>query len=201
VLHARQTPPASCGRRRGLSCLELSFDMAEFYRPRRELQKAAPRNFDAFFASKKRQSNFLRCRAAQARPAFAMRGFSRAIPLLQCRNQAAVTKGVHAMTKSIFVKCRPSFELGRVVSTQGALKATTDAQRLHYLGRHSIGDWGVVCPEDAAANDAAVQDESRILSAYPIDPGRPCKGFGDNCLWIITESDRSVTTFLLPSEY
>jgi len=27
------------------------------------------------------------------------------------------------------------------------------------------------------------------------------KGFGDNTLWIITEADRSVTTFLLRSEY
>jgi hypothetical protein len=25
--------------------------------------------------------------------------------------------------------------------------------------------------------------------------------FGDNTLWIITEGDRSVTTFLLPDEY
>jgi hypothetical protein len=105
------------------------------------------------------------------------------------------------MTQSSFVKCRPSFELGSLVATPGALEATTDAQRLHYLGRHSIGDWGVVCPEDAATNDAAVKGGSRILSAYPIDPAKPCKGFGDNCLWIITESDRSVTTFLLPSEY
>jgi hypothetical protein len=39
------------------------------------------------------------------------------------------------------------------------------------------------------------------LSAYPIDPGKSCEGFGGNCLWIITEADRSVTTFLLPHEY
>ena len=36
---------------------------------------------------------------------------------------------------------------------------------------------------------------------HPIDPAKPCKGFGDNTLWIITEGDRSVTTFLLPDEY
>jgi hypothetical protein len=36
---------------------------------------------------------------------------------------------------------------------------------------------------------------------YPIDPAKPCEGFGDNTLWIITEGDRSVTTFLLPDEY
>src|SRR5271156_2915721 len=27
----------------------------------------------------------------------------------------------------------------------------------------------------------------RILSVYPIGPAQPCKGFGDNTLWIITE--------------
>jgi hypothetical protein len=37
--------------------------------------------------------------------------------------------------------------------------------------------------------------------AYAIDPSKPCEGFGDNTLWIITEADRSVTTFLFPSEY
>ena len=105
------------------------------------------------------------------------------------------------MTKSIFVPCRPDFDLGQIVATPGALEATTDEQRLHYLGRHSIGDWGRVCPEDWQANDDAVKDGDRILSAYPIDPAKPCEGFGENTLWIITEADRSVTTFLLPDEY
>jgi hypothetical protein len=69
------------------------------------------------------------------------------------------------------------------------------------LERHQRGDWGTVCDDDKAANDAALKDGDHLLSAYPIDPATPCKGFGDNCLWIITEADRSVTTFLLPSEY
>jgi hypothetical protein len=105
------------------------------------------------------------------------------------------------MTKSIVVMCAASFPLGQIVATPGALEATTDAQRIDYLNRHANGDWGVVCREDAATNAAAVKDGNRIISAYPIDPAKPCKGFGDNCLWIITESDRSVTTFLLPDEY
>ena len=41
----------------------------------------------------------------------------------------------------------------------------------------------------------------RVLSAYAIYESKPAKGYGDNCLWIITERDRSVTTFLLPDEY
>jgi len=93
------------------------------------------------------------------------------------------------------------FELGTVLATPGALAATTHEQRLECLGRHISGDWGVVCAEDRKANFEALFCDLRILSAYPIDPTRPSRGFGENTLWIITEADRSVTTFLLPSEY
>jgi hypothetical protein len=40
----------------------------------------------------KKTTKFLRCCAAKGRPAFAIRGFSRAIPPVLCRNQAAETK-------------------------------------------------------------------------------------------------------------
>ena len=93
------------------------------------------------------------------------------------------------------------FALGQIVATPGAIEATTHEQRLACLARHVTGDWGVVCAEDRQSNEDAVRDGARILSAYPLDPALPCKGYGDNTLWIITEADRSVTTFLLPSEY
>jgi hypothetical protein len=102
---------------------------------------------------------------------------------------------------TIFVPCRPDFKLGQVVATPGALEATTEARRLDCLARHAIGDWGCVCGDDWQSNDDAVKNGDRILSAYPIDVRQPCEGFGENTLWIITEADRSVTTFLLPSEY
>lgn len=69
------------------------------------------------------------------------------------------------------------------------------------LARHVRGDWGCVDPDDAEANRFAVARDARILSAYPIDTAKPCAGFGENCLWIITEADRSVTTILLPEDY
>jgi hypothetical protein len=50
-------------------------------------------------------------------------------------------------------------------------------------------------------NELSLKEGFRILSAYPIDPTKRCKGFGDNTLWIITEADRIATTFLLPDEY
>jgi hypothetical protein len=96
----------------------------------------------------------------------------------------------------------PLFPLGQVVATPGALDAARyPGQFLELLARHVRGDWGCVDPEDAATNDEAVQTGLRILSAYPIDPGRPCAGYGENCLWVITEADRSVTTILLPDDY
>lgn len=87
------------------------------------------------------------------------------------------------------------FALGQVVATPGALAAfkESDESPLPYLARHACGDWGDVDAEDRAANERAVITGERILSAYVLGSGER--------LWIITEADRSVTTFLLPSEY
>lgn len=95
----------------------------------------------------------------------------------------------------------PLFELGQTVATPGALSVCSQDYLFLCLGRHIRGDWGSVCDEDKETNNRAVIDGDRILSAYPINPREPCQGHGENCLWIITEWDRSATTFLLPSEY
>lgn len=96
---------------------------------------------------------------------------------------------------------KPFFELGQVVATKGAMASTTGDQRIDILDRHVHGDWGVVDEEDWATNNDALINKGRILSAYAIDPTKPCKGYGENTIWILTEWDRSVTTFLLPEEY
>lgn len=96
---------------------------------------------------------------------------------------------------------QPRFELGMIVATPGALEVCSTDILLHCLARHLTADWGCVCAEDKEANDTALSTGDRLLSAYPIDPAQPCEGFGKNTLWIITEADRSVTTFLLPDEY
>ncbi len=57
-----------------------------------------------------------------------------------------------------------------------------------------------ICTEDKALNDQALVEGERDLSACVIDESNPAKGYGDNCLWIITERNRSLTTFLLPDE-
>ncbi len=93
------------------------------------------------------------------------------------------------------------FALGQIVATPAALGACDPVYLTDCLTRHVTGDWGCICADDRELNDSAVQDGERILSAYPINPALPSKGHGDNTLWIITEHDRSVTTFLLPDDY
>jgi hypothetical protein len=94
-----------------------------------------------------------------------------------------------------------NFSVGQIFFTPGAVSACSPEHLENCLRRHTSGDWGSICDEDRAINDDALITGERLLSAYPIDPGKPCAGFGENCLWIITEADRSATTFLLPDEY
>ena len=89
----------------------------------------------------------------------------------------------------------PIIALGRLVATPGALAAltATGTHPLELLSRHACGDWGVLCAEDRRANDCAVAEGERILSAYRLLDGTK--------LWVITEWDRSATTILRPDEY
>jgi hypothetical protein len=86
------------------------------------------------------------------------------------------------------------FRLGRLVSTPGALERVPYGEMMRALGLHASGDWGNVCPDDSEANEAAVHERARLLSAYTSTE----EGVR---FWIISEADRSVTTVLLPEEY
>ncbi|HMS56446.1 MAG TPA: hypothetical protein PKA27_13700 [Fimbriimonadaceae bacterium] len=83
--------------------------------------------------------------------------------------------------------------LGRVYATESVLAAVSLEELQRCIARHQVGDWGAVEPEDQVANDRAVREGSRILSAYDCSHGVR--------IWIITEADRSSTTLLLPKEY
>lgn len=89
----------------------------------------------------------------------------------------------------------PLFESGQIVATPGALQALAEAEQTprEFLIRHLRGDWGDLDDEDKKENDLSLEQGSRLLSAYHLTTGVK--------IWIITESDRSVTTFLLPDEY
>lgn len=85
------------------------------------------------------------------------------------------------------------FRLGRLVATTNAVKTLTHDDTLNALNRHRTGDWGDLDQEDKKANDRALIEGSRLLSAYHSASGVK--------FWIITEADRSATTVLLPEDY
>ena len=94
----------------------------------------------------------------------------------------------------------PRFSLGRTLATPVALEALEESGQspANFLDRHVRGDWGDVGTEDWQANEASLQDGSRLLSAY-----KTLKGVK---IWIITEAtdddgNRAATTLLLPEEY
>tara|TARA_R110000751_G_scaffold295484_1_gene403810 strand:+ start:260 stop:535 length:276 start_codon:yes stop_codon:yes gene_type:complete len=87
------------------------------------------------------------------------------------------------------------FELGAVVATPGAISLMGDVDTVlpPLIARHVFGDWGDLDEHDVEMNNEAVTLGNRILSSYKLP--------GDKKVWIITESDRSTTTILLPEEY
>jgi hypothetical protein len=87
-----------------------------------------------------------------------------------------------------------------VVATPGALDALAQSGQTadFFLSKHLNGDWGDVDQEDAAANEHALLDGSRLLSVY--HTLRAVK------LYVITEAAdddgrRASTCILLPDEY
>ena len=89
----------------------------------------------------------------------------------------------------------PLFPLGYIVATPGALDALARANQSpqEFLNRHVTGDWGELGNEDKAENNYSLKHGFRILSSYKTAAGEK--------LWLITESDRSLTTLLQPDEY
>jgi hypothetical protein len=88
---------------------------------------------------------------------------------------------------------RARFALGRTVVTANAMSKLSDEDIQSALSRHHIGDWGDLDSHDRQANETALKDGSRLLSAYRTQYGEK--------FWIITEADRSMTTVLMPQDY
>ena len=85
------------------------------------------------------------------------------------------------------------FQPGHIVATPGALELAAQGVNLsEFLQRHLSGDWGDLCQDDKTENNFSLQHGYRLLSSYDTSCGS---------LWIITEADRSATTFLTPDEY
>ena len=94
----------------------------------------------------------------------------------------------------------PLFKPGRILGTPGAIEALEQSGQSVWelLTRHLAGDWGVVDAHDKAANDEALKDGSRLLSAYLLKT--------NVTIWVVTEAEddngnRAATTALLPENY
>lgn len=100
----------------------------------------------------------------------------------------------------IAINHAPLFKPGQVVATPACLEELDRAGQSvwEFLVLHLNGDWGIVDADDKAANDEAIRDGSRLLSAYILKTGKK--------IWLITEAaddngNREATTLLLPEEY
>ncbi|WP_441460944.1 hypothetical protein [Burkholderia thailandensis] len=93
------------------------------------------------------------------------------------------------------VHAGPRFKLGRIFATPAALEAIADAHVsiIDLLIRHMRGDWGDLSESDRQQNELSIDAGLRLLSSYVLPSGQT--------VWVITEWDRSSTTFLLPGDY
>jgi hypothetical protein len=95
-----------------------------------------------------------------------------------------------------FIEVEIRIEIGNVLATGGVIdlldRTGTNASDL--IGLHRTGNWGVLPPADIDANEHALLNGGRLLSAYQV-------GDTAQIIWLITEADRSVTSMLLPEEY
>lgn len=92
------------------------------------------------------------------------------------------------------------FQPGQLLATPGALETLRKSGQSpqDFLSRHLAGDWGDLGAEDKALNDTALQDGTRLFSAYHTKLGTK--------IYVITEAEddngkRAATTLLLPDEY
>ena len=85
------------------------------------------------------------------------------------------------------------FPLGRIVATSNAVSQLTERDIHNAINRHSRADWGELCEDDRSANNRALADGGRLLSVYRSSVGIK--------FYVITETDRSATTVLLPEDY
>lgn len=88
-------------------------------------------------------------------------------------------------------------EFGTIFATRGVADYAEQspvfrAELAAIFARYRLGDWGELCQEDREQNNRAVAFGERVLGSYNTSAGK---------VWIITEWDRSATTFLFPSEY
>ena len=124
------------------------------------------------------------------------------------------TDDEHSQTPVTIITNSARFALGQVVATPGALALlqTTGRSAASLCARHMHGDWGDTCEDDAALNELAITDGSRIMSVYRLVNAEKLKATPKQkradlpTVWVITDctnddGKREYTTVLLPEDY
>lgn len=104
---------------------------------------------------------------------------------------------LHYNKRGVVTMIKGKFPLGQTVLSQGVACFIEDQnidmiEVIALLAQHQDGNWGDVDDDDWTANDDALADGGRLLSAYELEGER---------VWVITEWDRSATTVLFPRDY
>jgi len=86
------------------------------------------------------------------------------------------------------------FPFGAILITPGAEDVIAECENAvpEFLAKHGRLEQGLLSDSDQKSNEAALKSGARIFSSFKIHGEK---------VWIITEADRSSTTFLLPDEY
>lgn len=126
----------------------------------------------------------------------------------------SITDDAISQTPVTIITNSARFALGQVVATPGALALlqATGRSAASLLARHMHGDWGDTCRDDAALNEIAITDGSRIMSVYRLVDAEKLKATPKQkradlpTVWVITDGanqagQREVTTLLLPEDY
>ena len=124
------------------------------------------------------------------------------------------TDDVRQQTPVTIITNSARFVLGQIVATPGALALlqATGRSAASLLARHMHCDWGDTCRDDAALNEIAITDGSRIMSVYRLVDAKKLKATPKQkradlpTVWVITDGanqagQREVTTLLLPEDY
>jgi hypothetical protein len=94
---------------------------------------------------------------------------------------------------TIIIMDPAKFPLGQLCMTPTINDMVPYEEMIAAINRHLTGDWGELNKANKVANDRALREGTRLVSAYSTKSGIR--------FWIITEADRSATTILLPEEY
>lgn len=90
------------------------------------------------------------------------------------------------------------FELGQIDVSPGVFSLSKD-EGLNldtFLDNHKRGAWGQIDKLDAEANEVSLEIGGQLFSSFFIGDE-----FSASDIWLITNSDRSLTRIMLPDEF